>query len=221
MIKLESKKNEKAFIKLAVVCAYITPNENKRGSWGFASKEKLKEFIQGITSQELKREDTTIYFILSPVSQAWFEDLYKPEFFEIDEKQGIIKIKPLPNGIRRARVYHKRTDNNKTFHKVYERIVKTLRKGFMQESFAPFFRREKENAIQETIHIHLIESPESFNLPQGGYDGEVKILFNKEKWTYEIVMVKAIRDIKKIESVVRRGFEKHTASTRNYRSKKK
>ena len=229
MKKIKTKEEElKHLIDKNVLLAQVSKNEDDNGAFAIETKEELKDFIKGITSSQLKNENYTLYFLATKTSIVWFKDLYKKEFFNVNEKEGIITLNPLPNGIRRTRVYKKKSDNDKTLKKSISRIVKSIGPKLAELDFA--FKVKKSMYLDMEGHRHLEEIRIYLDdLRKHNELGSSRvllstqkafvILFNKKTWEYEFTYIVVPRDLKEVEKIVRWGFEKHTASTRNYRAK--
>lgn len=205
-----------------VLVEIIYEDKQKSKVKAFKTKEELKKFIKGISSSDLKREDKKYYFYLTKKTKQWFNELYKKRFFTINEEKGHITLNSLPNGIRRAKVYKKKVDNEKTLKQALKRIVKTIEPKISSLDYA-FELKNEEIIKNDTFEKNLItikfvdlreKSYERFDYPM------INIIFDRLTWEYKFVLISLPRDFKEIETIVRRGFEKHTASTRNYRAKK-
>lgn len=212
--------------KNGTVIAQLVKDEQNAGVHVFKSKKELKDFVSGISSTTLKQKKYFYYFILNKTAKDWFEELYKPEFFNIDEELRVITLNPLPNGIRRTRVYSKKVDVNKTFQNSLERIKKSIEPRLSQLDYA--FEIKNEIYLNQPDHDHLekitifLQDLRDPNPSDNVYGSKIRsfvLLFDKKTWEYEFTFIVVPRELKEVEKIVRWGFEKHTSSTRNYRAK--
>jgi hypothetical protein len=179
------------------------------------SKEELKQVVNKITTVDMKRRD--YYFQITAPSVQMFGELYKKKFFEIDGEKNLIHIKPLPNGIRRTRVYRKKINYDKTFANALERIRKTLSDDLGGLDFAFDIetspRRDDENSTQ--IQFKIEDLTNIFEKTHS-----VVMVFDKIKWSYRFVYLSTARDFDVVHKLIKNAFEKHTSSTRNHRARR-
>lgn len=221
MKKIANKEDELIHLSNNHVLLSVIKKGANEEVWAIDSKQDLKKFIRGITSNKIKSENFNIYFLSSETAEKWFKDLYKEEFFNIERDKGIITLNALPNGIRRTRVYKKTVDNDKTLKNSLKRIKKSIKPYLDNLDFSfeikvrPFSYETKETLSRIIIHlIDLNKNNSHFD------DNKIEIRFNKKNWKYEFIYIHVPRDLMQIEKIIRWGFEKHTSSTRNYRNKR-
>lgn len=192
----------------------------------FSSEEEIKEFIKTITTTDLKTK--RYEFEGHKEARDIFEKLYKPEFFEyITEDLGKgqhvvtgIHLKQLPNGIRRSKTYHKKPYNEKTLENTLMRIRKTLEEDFSKIDVSFDIQIRKKETINERYEDIVIKLENLREHAKTTTPYQCLILFDKIDWTYTVTTIHfAYDDVSEIIQIIKKAFEKHTSSTRNYRSR--
>ena len=175
------------------------------------SKKELKDFIKKVSTLDLNNK--TYSFEATKEGIEWFKELYKKKFYNINQDKGIITINTLPNGIRRSKVYKKKLNSDRTFKNTIKRIEKTLKSAFEDEKLILHTKKVREE--KSTGEQILIQRN-----PNGTLSKETAIVFfDKEKWTYNFAFLESYR-VEEFFKIIKDTFEKHTASTRNYRKKR-
>lgn len=177
------------------------------------SKEELKEVVSKITTVDMKRRD--YYFQITAPSLQMFGELYKKSFFEIDGEKNLIRIKPLPNGIRRARVYRKKINYDKTFENALARIRKTMEETLSSRLDYAFDMKVNELDNKKSI---VIELDDLRRFHRG--DWKCIVVFDVIKWSYKFEFINIERDLERVQKAIKNAFEKHTSSTRNHRARR-
>lgn len=178
----------------------------------FEKVNDLAQRIKTIKTKDLKKEK---YFVeTSAEVTKFFNKNYIPDFFEIDIITGLIKLKILPNGVRRTLNIKKRQrDDNKTLKNTLTRIEEDLKKEFVKHDLDCCIKPvtyTKEMLQYLTIEFH------DKNWKSEKPDDYCVIVFNKNDWTWDFVVIKSGK-LRLIYETVKRIFEKRTSSTKNYR----